>query len=813
MKLGRMSESAFSIDELLAHADWLRRLALHVAQGDFAAADDAVQETFVAALRSPPGRGRRAEPWMAEVLRNFLRRARRGQRARLAREATAMPAALATPDELLERAEAQRLLADLVMGLEEPFRATVLLRYFEGRSAAAIARATGVPAGTVRWRLKEGLDRLRARLEERQPGRRWLLLLLPFAPERGAGACTTAMGGLIVVTGKKSLAGLVLAVMVLLAGGLYWRGRVRSPVLPVTSKPARVGASPPRFAAAVAGPTGEVVADDSAAGSVEGTVRSAEDGSAIGGAELSFAFQDSSLPSRTDAEGRFRFAPAEPGSYLLAHIAAEGFRAFSPEWGDSPVAFVLRAGERIRGVELTLRPLRTCRGMVVDDASKPVAGARLQLWAVSRGIGVPGGDSVESDAAGRFEVPAIAGLTLEAHAGDRMAREQLGAALEPCQTWLRLGPPRPAPELSITGRLERGGVGLPGVIVEAWSNPVLEREARRGFARTTSDDDGRFALAPLDGVLYAVTAHLGGREVAVARDVRGGTQGIVLGVSAGGRIYGKVTEDRGAPVSRFAVVVSRAEPGADGRRFGVFSRYDARGGFEIDDVPAGPYRLLVLADGWQPSEEVPVEVRPEPAAAAVVTLALRAGARLRGRVIDRASHAPIGRALASIEGQTAKALVPLAAQAVSGDDGRFELTGVPPGRMSLTIVAGGHHGRVIGGLEVEAGKPFELADIELGAVKPGEPPRIELIGIGASLAPKGDAVVVGQLSPKGGAALAGLVPGDAIIAIDGQKISEFSFGAAIQRIRGAENTAVVLRIRRADGTEVAVNVVRQAITW
>jgi C-terminal processing protease CtpA/Prc len=72
---------------------------------------------------------------------------------------------------------------------------------------------------------------------------------------------------------------------------------------------------------------------------------------------------------------------------------------------------------------------------------------------------------------------------------------------------------------------------------------------------------------------------------------------------------------------------------------------------------------------------------------------------------------------------------------------------------------------------------------------------------------------VGQLSPKGGAALAGLVPGDAIIAIDGQKISEFSFGAAIQRIRGAENTAVVLRIRRADGTEVAVNVVRQAITW
>ena len=50
-----------------------------------------------------------------------------------------------------------------VLELDEPFRSTLLLRYVEGRSAADIARRQGVPAGTVRWRLKAALDDVRAR--------------------------------------------------------------------------------------------------------------------------------------------------------------------------------------------------------------------------------------------------------------------------------------------------------------------------------------------------------------------------------------------------------------------------------------------------------------------------------------------------------------------------------------------------------------------------------------------------------------------------------------------------------------------------
>lgn len=129
-----------SIGDLLAHADWLRGLAARLVQdGD---ADDAVQDTWVAAIRSPLARGAgQARSWLAQVMRNFARRRWRRDAARRTREQAEADANAAAPsaEELLERAQLQRALADLVLALDEPFRSTVLLRYFEGKSAADIS--------------------------------------------------------------------------------------------------------------------------------------------------------------------------------------------------------------------------------------------------------------------------------------------------------------------------------------------------------------------------------------------------------------------------------------------------------------------------------------------------------------------------------------------------------------------------------------------------------------------------------------------------------------------------------------------------
>src|SRR6185312_17482136 len=88
---------------------------------------------------------------------------------------------------LLSRLAAQRRLSVLVAELAEPFRTTVILRYFEGLSAADIARRQRVPEGTVRWRLKTGLDRLRAELDRDSGGdrARWCLLLAPIGTTEG----------------------------------------------------------------------------------------------------------------------------------------------------------------------------------------------------------------------------------------------------------------------------------------------------------------------------------------------------------------------------------------------------------------------------------------------------------------------------------------------------------------------------------------------------------------------------------------------------------------------------------------------------
>ncbi len=184
-----MSDSAAAtLDDLLAHASWARRLAYRLVR-DEAAADDLVQEAWEVALRTRPEAGRPVRPWLGTVLRNLFRMKWREQTRRQTREQAteAQSARIAERplhgDELLVQLEQQKLLGDLVLALEEPFRTTVLLRFYAGLSGADIAAQQQVPAGTVRWRLKEGLTRLRAALDARHDGdrKRWCLALSPLA--------------------------------------------------------------------------------------------------------------------------------------------------------------------------------------------------------------------------------------------------------------------------------------------------------------------------------------------------------------------------------------------------------------------------------------------------------------------------------------------------------------------------------------------------------------------------------------------------------------------------------------------------------
>jgi RNA polymerase sigma factor (sigma-70 family) len=198
----RADNPTIDANELLAHVAWLQRLAARLVEST-ASAEDLVQDTFVAALRFPPDAARPARPWLAQVLRNLVKNRARGAgrwAARAPRVAAADPA-LPTAEELLTQHEAQRLVAELVSRLEEPYRSTVLLCYAQGLSAADVARKQDIPAGTVRWRLKRGLDDLRAALDTRYGNdrRAWCLALAPLAAGAGRVGAAFPVGGALLV--------------------------------------------------------------------------------------------------------------------------------------------------------------------------------------------------------------------------------------------------------------------------------------------------------------------------------------------------------------------------------------------------------------------------------------------------------------------------------------------------------------------------------------------------------------------------------------------------------------------------------------
>ncbi len=86
---------------------------------------------------------------------------RRKRRERVASRPERIPA----DSDLLMRAELQQKVLDATLELAEPYRSTVLRRYFDERSCGEIARSEGVPASTVRNRLKRALYLLRGHLE------------------------------------------------------------------------------------------------------------------------------------------------------------------------------------------------------------------------------------------------------------------------------------------------------------------------------------------------------------------------------------------------------------------------------------------------------------------------------------------------------------------------------------------------------------------------------------------------------------------------------------------------------------------------
>lgn len=77
---------------------------------------------------------------------------------------------------------------DAVTGLDEIYRTAILMRYLDEKMPQQIARELQLPVRTVKTRLARGLERLRLRLDAEHggDGRKWALVLAPFAGFRAS---------------------------------------------------------------------------------------------------------------------------------------------------------------------------------------------------------------------------------------------------------------------------------------------------------------------------------------------------------------------------------------------------------------------------------------------------------------------------------------------------------------------------------------------------------------------------------------------------------------------------------------------------
>lgn len=617
---------------------------------------------------------------------------------------------------------------------------------------------------------------------------------------------------------------LVLALALVAAAALlFWRRRApRTPAGPAAAlAPAASSAatSAPRAPAPPLPRTplfdANVERGDDAPGSLEGRVVSSADGRGLEGATLTFVGSNGATTVAAGADGVFRFVTSAAGRYELASASAPGHESRTPD-ALPPVVLFAALGEHLRGIVIELAPFLEIGGVVLSPEGAPVPGASVRASA-GPGGGPP--SSADSDASGRFHIGAAEGSWLEA---SHPAYASAHALLDPSARFgrdvvLKLRPKGEAGEPA----------GLWGVVVDERGEPVADAAVRadprspnpaapeqrsRAPGHAFTDEGGRFSMPGLEAGLYRVAAWYEGVEGASLDGVAAGSRDVRLVVAGTGAIRGRVFDrESGEPVAAFTLGLWRREGPLERAPAAHLTVFDGGGRFEIRGVRAGEYALRVVARGRAPSPELPISLGPGAGAEARVEVGLTRGARVHGVVRSAASGRPLAGARVEVEGGPVPGGFSLADEATTDAAGRFSLGGMAEGLRSIVVSAAGHHGRVLSGLSVGAAGEIGPLDVTLRPTAPGEQPSLELVGIGAVLAPRGDALVVGEVMKGGGAAEAGISPGDEIVSIEGAEVASIGFEGSVQRIRGPEGSAVRLGVRRS-GSVAELSVVRRRVT-
>jgi RNA polymerase sigma-70 factor (ECF subfamily) len=689
-----------STDALLAQAGWLTALARRLVR-DPSEADDVAQETLMTALSSevPPQR-----PWLARVARNVARMRARSETARVHREGSRGPAAPApSAADLAEKLEAQRLLVEAVRDLGEPYRATILLHYWEHKTSEEIAAIQGVPAGTVRWRLKWGVDALRERLDARHRGdrRAWSAMLAPLTAPAAAGtvATTSLLGGLFGM--KLLLQGAVAAVVLAAVGAGVWLAQRETsldaaPVLSNERAPVVLedAAAPAEAPASMEEP--QSVAREPAEAKVPARAEAAptprsriearildEERRPLRGAVLELTGEKGIPLGVADGEGRIACSLDRISKSFRVSAAGHATRILSANMDEGRTTYL---------GDVVLQPGGSVSGRILDENKKPIAGATVGLDKMEmpahelrargevRHVEEPRTQSLD-DGTFRIDGAPVALCRVVAFSPEHEVGlsdiVEVRAAQVTSGVELELAPL--SPERIVRGIvLDPDGKPVPAAEIAFQFAVRNEQGSSTESGRLKSDQDGRFHRIVRAGSKVDLVASDPKQRWsdAAAMGLRASAEDIVLQFGRVPLVEIVVTSAEGRPVEKWTGSFLAADRS---RQLLSIPGIEHAGGIARVPVPSDAFVVAVNARGFARAEVGPIE----PAAVGDrLSVVMQPVPSIAGRVVSAAG--PVAGAEVSLFRQTDQriehngflvAVEPSPRdETSSGEDGTFELT-------------------------------------------------------------------------------------------------------------------------------------------
>jgi RNA polymerase sigma-70 factor (ECF subfamily) len=740
-------------DQLRQQSAWMARLVGRLVR-DGSGVEDVVQEAQLAALR----RERTGEPvsrgWLARVALNSARKQRRDDASRRAIERDAARAEAVPPaDELVARLDAQRALGEELSALSEPYRSTLVRHFFDGWSAARIARTHGLPPTTVRTRLERGLQLLRERLDRRSGGRRtWCVALAPLAAPRvppwldiPALPLARVIQGALLMKGVLQATAAV-ALVTALGLGLWWQGgrpeavepaiaaEPRSPVETLRSDAAAPILEPQALARRELGPDpAQSVPEASTPATPDPDARvearvidSASRPIAGAGVVLTDGADEVLARAFSRADGSVALAWT-PGSGRRRTVLAVSASGFATRFLEARLA----RGETIRLGDVELGPGAAVAGRIVDPEGRPLADARVLVTApdpwsadvesvercgVHVDVGAPG---ARSFADGTFLVEGVA------PGGCRAIAEVPGRRYAVSQVFtVRAG--ETVDGLVLVSQPLRAEDEIAGIVLAPDGTPaagasLVVKTTVGGGTSSRSEavgPDGRFRFRVSRVAPHELLARGGERwEDVLLSGVMPGAREVVLRF-AESRFVAVLARGTGAAVPRFALTAFAADDGDKLHATGVVPADQGRVRVR---VPARRFELEVAAPGCAlarlgpfdpaaPPAELEVELEPEPGLTGTVTAGgvPLAGARVTlWRVGDE-------RMQIEVDGYRSRLDPRVVDDFVSGSDGTFFLRAREAAAHVVRAEAPGWVYGEIGPVQVQPGVAHAGLELALG---------------------------------------------------------------------------------------------------